>query len=216
MPYRTAIFDMDGTILNTLDDLRSSVNVSLRRFGFPERTREEIRRFVGNGARKLVERAVPAGTDEATVQHVLDFYKPYYEAHSQLQTAPYDGIPAMLTRLRAQGVRLAVASNKPDGAVKLLAAHYFPGLFDAAVGDTEGLRVKPSPDLLREAMRLLGADTESAVYIGDSEVDIATARNACLPCLSVTWGFRDAAFLAGKGAKTLVRTADELENLILY
>lgn len=215
MTCKAAIFDMDGTILDTLDDLTDAVNAAMRWAGAPERTRDEVRRFVGNGAYKLMERSLPEGTPRSRVEEVLNFYRPYYELHSAEKTCPYAGLPETLKALRARGVRLAVASNKPDGAVKRLAANYFPGLFDAAVGDREGLRVKPAPDLLLVAMRLLHAAPEETVYIGDSDVDIATARNAGAPCISVAWGFRDEALLRERGAERIAFTARELEELIL-
>lgn len=214
MRYRAAIFDMDGTILDTLEDLRGSVNAALRREGFPERSLEEIRSFVGNGAAKLIERAVPDGADAETTRRVLAFYKPYYEAHAQIRTAPYPGIAAMLASLRSAGMKLAVVSNKPDPAVKPLAAHYFPQTFDIALGARDGMAIKPAPDMLRAALSLLGVEPSEAVYIGDSDVDIATAANAGLPCVSVLWGFRDEAFLRAHGARHFARDADELFALL--
>ena len=210
MKYKTAIFDMDGTILDTLEDLTDAVNAAMRFARAPERTPDEVRAFVGNGAKKLMERSLPAGTSRARVEEVLAFYRPYYESHAAEKTAPYAGIPALLAELRRQGMRLAVASNKPDGAVKRLAAQYFPGLFDAAVGERPGLRVKPAPDLLLVAMQLTGARPEETVYIGDSDVDIATAANTGTACVSVAWGFRDEAFLRKNGAKRVVCSAQEL------
>lgn len=215
MAYRAAIFDMDGTILDTLADLRESVNAALRREGFPERTTEEVRAFVGNGAARLIGRAVPAGTDEATTRRVLDFYRPYYEAHAQIRTAPYPGVPEAMAALRAAGVKLAVVSNKPDGATRKLAARYFPGVFDAVIGARDGVAVKPSPDLLAEAMNALGVRPEETVYVGDSDVDIATAKNAGTDVLSVAWGFREETFLRAHGAKRIVRSAAELSAAIL-
>lgn len=215
MACQAAIFDMDGTILDTLEDLHESVNVSLERFGFPPRTLEEVRSFVGNGAARLIERAVPPGTDADTIQAVLDFYRPYYEAHARGRTKPYPGIPEALSALRAAGVRLAVVSNKPDPATKQLAAHYFPGAFDAVIGARDGFAVKPAPDALFAAMELLGVSPEAAVYIGDSDVDIATAHNAGTACLSVAWGFRSEAFLREHGASVLLRRPEELLSAIL-
>lgn len=215
MAYRAAIFDMDGTILDTLEDLRDSVNAALRREGFPERTLEEVRSFVGNGAAKLVERAVPAGTDAETTRRVLDFYRPYYEAHAQILTAPYPGVPEAMAALRAAGVRLAVVSNKPHPATAKLAARYFPGVFDAVIGARDGTAVKPAPDLLCEAMELLGVRPEETVYVGDSDVDVATAKNAGTDEIAVAWGFREEAFLREHGAPQIVRDAAELTAAIL-
>ena len=215
MTYKAAIFDMDGTILDTLADLCASVNASLRREGFPERTIGEVRAFVGNGAAKLIERAVPAGTDAEAMRRVLDFYRPYYEAHAQIRTAPYPGVPEALDALRAADVKLAVVSNKPDGAAGKLAARYFPGVFGAVIGARDGTAVKPAPDLLLAAMDALGVRPEETVYVGDSDVDIATAKNAGCDCISVAWGFREESFLRAHGAARIVRDAAALAAAIL-
>lgn len=213
--YRAAVFDMDGTVLDTLRDITDAVNAAMRFARTPERTEAEVRQFVGNGARKLMERSLPPGTPPQRVEEVLNFYRPYYETHALVRTAPYPGVPEALQALRRAGVRLAVASNKPDGAVKRLAGHCFPGVFDAALGDRPGLRVKPSPDLLQAAMGLLHAEPESTVYVGDSDVDVATAENAGVACLSVAWGFRDEEFLRANGARTVVQTPAQLLECIL-
>lgn len=215
MRYKAAIFDMDGTILDTLEDLRDSVNAALAWAGFPARSLDEVRAFVGNGAWKLIERAVPAGTEEAAARAVLDFYRPWYEAHARIKTAPYPGIPEALTALQAAGVRLAVVSNKPDPATKQLAAFYFPGLFDAAIGAKDGVAVKPAPDAVFEAMGLLGVTAAETVYIGDSDVDVATAKNAGTDCISVAWGFRDEVFLRAHGASCVAHSGEELADFIL-
>lgn len=215
MRYKAAIFDMDGTILDTLEDLRDSVNASLAWAGFPARTAEEIRAFVGNGAKRLIERAVPDGTDEDTAGRILAYYRSYYEAHAQVKTAPYPGVCELLDSLRAAGVKLAVVSNKPDAAVKKLAGHYFPGVFHAAIGAMDGVAVKPAPDALRSAMRLLRVTAEETVYIGDSDVDVMTAKNAGTAGLFVTWGFRDETFLRERGAETLVHSAGEMAERLL-
>lgn len=212
--FKAAIFDMDGTVLDTLADITDSANAAMRWAGAPERTPDEVRSFVGNGAYKLMERCLPAGTGRKRIEEVLQFYRPYYELHAQIKTAPYPGIPEMLSSLRAAGVRLAVASNKPDGAVKRLAAYHFSGLLDAAVGERMGLRVKPAPDLLQVVMGLLHAAPEDTVYVGDSDVDIATAENAGVACISVAWGFRDGAFLLDHDARLLVNTPDELYRAV--
>lgn len=214
MRYKAAIFDMDGTILDTLADLHASVNVSLAWAGFPPRTMDEVRAFVGNGAAKLIERAVPAGTDGQTVARVLDYYKPYYREHAQILTRPYPGVPEALSALKEAGVRLAVVSNKPDPTTTDLASRYFPGLFDAAIGVREGTAVKPAPDMLLSAMALLGVAADQTVYVGDSDVDIATAKNAGTACISVSWGFRDEAFLAVHGAACIVRDGESLYRAV--
>ena len=215
MGYKAAIFDMDGTILDTLADLHASVNASLAWAGFPPRTLEEVRAFVGNGAAKLIARAVPAGTDGETTARVLDYYKPYYRDHAQILTRPYPGVPEALAALKEAGIRLAVVSNKPDPTTTDLAARYFPGLFDAAIGVREGTAVKPAPDMLLSAMELLGVKAEKTVYVGDSDVDIATAKNAGTACVSVAWGFRDKAFLADHGAVRIVRDGEALRRAIM-
>lgn len=214
MKYRAVVFDMDGTILNTLDDMAASINAALASEGFPPRTVEDVRRFVGNGNHKLAERAVPAGTDPAAVERVFHAFHEHYRAHCADRTRVYDGIPALLRRLRARGVRTAVVSNKADYAVQALAAQYFPGLFDSAAGETDTVRRKPAPDGVLAVLAALGVAKEDAVYVGDSDVDIETARNAGLPCISVTWGFRPRDFLLAHGARLFADNADELEALL--
>ena len=214
MKYQTVIFDMDGTILETLEDMRDSVNVTMDHVGCPHRSLEEVRRFVGNGAAKLIERCMPQGAQDPRFPEAFGFYKQYYDTHAQIKTGPYEGIPELLGTLKDLGVQIAVVSNKPDEAVKLLSEHYFPGLFPVAIGQRPGIETKPAPDSVYEAMRLLGAKPETTVYVGDSDVDIDTARNAGLNCISVTWGFRDVNFLLEHGAQTLVHSARELLELL--
>lgn len=213
--YRAVVFDMDGTILDTLEDLRDSVNAALVWAGFAARTTEEIRSFVGNGAARLIERAVPEGTDGERTGNVLAYYRKYYDSHALIKTAPYPGIQPLLEKLRAQGVRLAVVSNKPDAAVKKLAEYYFPHVFHAAVGARDGVPVKPSPESVWAALELLGVSAEECVYVGDSDVDVMTARNAGMDGIAVAWGFRGEEFLREHGAKTIVRNADELAERLL-
>ena len=177
------LWDLDGTLLDTLEDLADGVNVALRHFGYPERTIEEVRRFVGNGARRLIERAVPDGAD---VDAVLEAFRSYYDAHCQVKTKPYDGIMEALEKLGKQ-YPMAVVSNKPDAAVASLCVDYFPGLY--ARGESAGFPRKPAPDMVFKAMSDIGVG--KCIYVGDSEVDVLTARNANVPCLSVLWGFRD-------------------------
>lgn len=214
MKYQTVIFDMDGTILETLEDMRDSVNVTMDQVGYPHRSLDEVRRFVGNGAAKLIERCMPQGAQDPKFQEAFGFYKQYYDTHAQIKTGPYRGIPELLKALKDRGVQIAVVSNKPDEAVKLLAEHYFPGLFPVAIGQRPGIATKPAPDSVYEVMRQLGAKPETTVYVGDSDVDIDTARNAGLSCISVTWGFRDVDFLLAHGAQTLVHSARELLALL--
>lgn len=214
MRYETVIFDMDGTILETLEDICDSVNVTMDHLGYPRRTLDEVRRFVGNGAAKLIERCMPGGAEDPKFAMALEFYKAYYDAHAQIKTGPYEGIPELLAELNRRGVKVAVVSNKPDESVKQLCQVYFPGLFPVAIGDRAEWRKKPAPDSVREAMRLLQAKPETTVYVGDSEVDVATANNAGLPCITVTWGFRDMDVLRQHGARVFAHTAQELLELL--
>ena len=188
------VFDLDGTLLNTLEDLLDATNYALRAYGYPERTLAELRRFVGNGAANQIRMSLPEGTPEETVQQVLSAYKPYYTAHCQVKTRPYDGIPEALTAL-SQECSIAIVSNKPDAAVKALCAEYFPGVF--ALGEVPGCPRKPAPDMVYQALAATGA--EKGIYVGDSEVDVVTARNAGMPCVSVLWGFRDRADMEAVG-----------------
>ena len=204
------IFDLDGTLLDTLADLAASANYALRKNGFPERSVEEVRRFVGNGVRKLIERAVPAGTPYDDVEKTLATFKRHYTEHSLDTTKPYPGIPDMLKRMKAGGCHVAVVSNKFDAATKALCAHFFFGLVDVAIGESEKIRKKPAPDTVIEAMRILGVEPSQCVYVGDSDVDIETARNAGIPCISVLWGFRDREFLIEHGATHLISSPKEL------
>ena len=213
--YKTVLFDLDGTLLDTLDDLADSVNFVLRERGYPLHTREEICRFVGNGVALLMRRALP---DDVTVEEAatcLTLFKEHYAVHMQDKTAPYRGVTALLGRLREAGCRVAVISNKFDRAVKELCACYFPGLVDVAVGESESVRRKPSPDGVLAAMHLLGGTCEDSVYIGDSDVDIVTAQNAGLPCVCVAWGFRLFEELQAAGAERIVRTTEELGSVLL-
>lgn len=215
MKYKAALFDMDGTILDTLEDMHSSVNAALRHFFLPEIGLDDTRAFVGNGAARLIERAVPPGTSPALTAEVLEWYKRYYNDHSSISTAPYAGIPELLAALKAAGVSLAVVSNKPDQTVRELADAFFGGLFVSAVGESPAVRRKPCPDTVNAAVAAMGLEKSECVYIGDSEVDVATAKNAGLDCISVSWGFRSEAQLAESGALLIVRTPAELGKVLL-
>lgn len=209
--YKTIIFDLDGTLLDTLDDLTDSTNAVLGKFGLKRRTREEVRAFVGNGIAKLIERAVGQdGMDRHA--EVLAEFKRYYGEHCAEKTAPYPGILSLLNALKEQGIKTAVVSNKADFAVKSLAKTYFDGLLLSAVGEDEekGIRKKPAPDSLLAVMEQLSAAAETTLYVGDSEVDIQTAKNARVDCLCVTWGFRDKAYLVEEGGRLFVDTAVEI------
>ena len=214
MKYKLVIFDMDGTILNTLEDLADSINYALSQNGFPKRTIDEVRCFVGNGIRKLVERAVPCGTSESGMNQVHESFTAYYKVHCADKTRPYDGILALIRRLREAGCLTAVVSNKADYGVQELCRDYFPGLFDVAVGEREGIRKKPSPDAVLEVLSRLGIKQEEAVYVGDSDVDLATAENSGLDCIAVEWGFRGREFLAEHGAKVIVSSPEEILGIM--
>lgn len=214
MRYDAAIFDLDGTLLNTIDDLKNSINHALSVCGYPPRTRAEVLAFVGNGVPRLVELAVPPGTPADRRQAVLDAMNAHYAAHCAQLTRPYPGVTDVLRTLRAAGVRVAVVSNKPDYGVQELCARYFPGLLDSAVGMREGIRKKPYPDAVEAALAAFGVPPERAVYIGDSEVDVQTAKNAHTALISVDWGFRTHAQLVEAGAGHIVSDADALLTLL--
>ena len=203
------LFDLDGTLLDTLQDLTDATNYTLRHYDFPERTVDEVRRFIGNGARQLVRRSMPDGVSEDEVDTALAFYQQYYKNHCQEKTAPYPGILEALRTL-AEKYPIAIVSNKPDTAVKPLCEEYFPGVF--ALGEQAGCPRKPAPDMLLLAQRQLGV--EKFVYVGDSEVDVITSQNAQMPCLSVTWGFRDEETLRAAGASHLCRDTAELAYML--
>ena len=210
MKYQLAIFDLDGTLLDTLEDLADSTNYIMRQFGYPERTLAEVRNFVGNGIRKLLERSAPKDTSSEEIDRMFEQFKAYYGEHCADKTKPYDGILELLEKLREQGVKLAVVSNKADYAVKALCEQYFSGFFDEAVGERTGVARKPAPDTVNEVLKNLQIDKSQAIYIGDSEVDVQTARNAELDCIAVDWGFRDMAVLKEAGAETIVSTPEKL------
>ena len=210
--YNTYIFDLDGTLLDTLTDLAASANYALRTHGMPEHSSDDVRRFVGNGVRKLMERAIPNGEANPDFEATFDTFREHYMLHSLDTTQPYPGIPEALAELKAKGCRLAVVSNKMMPATVELCRHFFPDTIEVAIGEheAEGIRKKPAPDTVFAALRELGVEKYSAVYVGDSDVDIATARNAGLPCISVLWGFRDREFLLDHGATTFISKPKEL------
>lgn len=207
-----AIFDMDGTILNTLDDLMDSTNFALKNNGLKERSLEEIRFFVGNGIQKLIERAVPQGTSKEVFEKVFADFKSHYKIHCADKTSYYDGIPLVIQTLRKMGVKTAVVSNKADFAVQELVEVYFKGLFDVALGEKTGVSKKPSPDMVNAALSVLGVEKEAAFYIGDSDVDFETAKNSSLDFIGVSWGFRGRKFLENLGAKNIIDSPEELLN----
>ena len=212
MNYHTYIFDLDGTLLDTLADLAASVNDALRTHQMPEHTVDEVRLMVGNGVRMLMERAVPGGAANPRFDDAFATFRQHYMEHSLDTTRPYDGIIDMLRELKRRGCMTAVVSNKFDAATRELCRHFFPDTIDVAVGEheAEGIRKKPAPDTVNEALRQLGVGRGRAVYVGDSDVDIATAAASGLPCISVLWGFRDRDFLIAHGATTLINSPAEL------
>ena len=215
MKYKAVLFDMDGTVLDTLGDLAAAVNHTLREFSMPERSIAEVAAALGNGAAYLIAHTVPDGTPKELTDKVLAAYAPYYDAHCDILTGPYDGIVPLMEKLRDRGVKLAVISNKQDTAVKPLAEKYFPGLLEIAVGESAEVRRKPNPDAVLAALRHIGVEREDAIYVGDTEVDLQTARNAGMECASVAWGFRTREQLVEIGAEHIFDTVQELEEYLL-
>ena len=215
MKYKAVLFDMDSTVLNTLGDLAAAVNHTLREFSMPERSIAEVAAALSNGAAYLIAHTVPAGTPKELTDKVLAAYAPYYDAHCDILTGPYDGIVPLMEKLRDRGVKLAVISNKQDTAVKPLAEKYFPGLLEIAVGESTEVRRKPNPDAVLAALRHIGVEREDAIYVGDTEVDLQTARNAGMECASVDWGFRTREQLVEIGAEHIFDTVQELEEYLL-
>ncbi len=210
------IFDLDGTLLNTLEDLHLAINHTLAWAGLPEQGIAQTRAYVGNGIRRLIERSVPAGTPPEVVDELNAEFDSFYAEHCRDNTQPYEGIPGLLARLGERGARMAVVSNKTQYAVSDLVEAHFPGVFDAVVGVREGVAKKPAPDMVALALEEMGTgELGHAVYVGDSEVDVATARNAGLECLAVSWGFRNEAQLVEAGATTICATPAELEAVLL-
>lgn len=211
---KAVIFDLDGTLLNTLDDLADSTNYALSKFGYPTRTIDEVRQFVGNGVAKLIERAIPEGKNNPNFEKCLAIFKENYAQNMYNKTAPYNGIIEMLSNLKSKGIKIAVVSNKFDLAVKELCKKYFEGFIDFAAGENEvqGIKKKPAPDTVISVLNEFNFAPEDAVYVGDSDVDIMTAKNSKMPCISVTWGFRDEKFLLENGATILINAPSEIYN----
>lgn len=212
--YDAVIFDLDGTLLNTLEDLKDSVNYSLKKYGMPERSYEEIRHFVGNGVRKLIERAVPEKTESDVLEKTFAAFKEYYVLHCNDKTNVYPGVIQLLIKLQEQDIKMAIVSNKLQSGVQSLYELYFKDYLHTAIGAKEGIRKKPAPDTVLEALRKLNVSKEKAVYIGDSEVDIATAANVGMNCISVTWGFRSRQELIDAGATVFADCPEEILELI--
>lgn len=213
--YSAIIFDLDGTLLNTLEDLADSVNYALASNGFAIRSIEEVRMFVGNGIRKLIERAVPENTATEAVDMVFETFKSHYLGNMMNKTKPYDGIMELLRMLSERGVRMGIVSNKYDPGVKGLNESFFSKYIKVAIGESASVAKKPAPDTVYEAIKEMGIEKESAVYVGDSDVDIATAANSGLDCISVTWGFRDREFLKEKGASVIIDNPLEILDFVI-
>lgn len=211
---KAIIFDLDGTLLNTLEDLKDAVNYALAQKGMPQRTLEEIRQFVGNGIRNLMIRAVPEGEKNPDFDEVFADFQAYYGIHYKDKTCAYDGIFSLLEELKERGIGMAIVSNKIDSAVKSLNQDYFSRYIRIAIGETAQIARKPAPDTALAALKELGVSQEEALYVGDSDVDIMTAANAGLRCISVTWGFRDREFLLTHGAQMLIDCPEELLEYI--
>ena len=214
MKKTTVVFDLDGTLLDTLQDLANAVNYALEKQGMPKRTLEEVRQFVGNGVRLLMIRAVPDGESNPLFEETFALFKDYYGEHCNDNTKPYAGVVELIETLKEKGYAVAIVSNKIDFAVKELNDLYFKGIVPVAIGEKEGIRRKPAPDTVYEALKELGKTKEEAVYVGDSDVDLETAKNSGMPCISVLWGFRDKEFLAEHGAERYAKTAEDVLRFV--
>lgn len=214
MKFDAIVFDLDGTLIDTLEDLKDSVNFALNKFGFPERNLDEIRSFVGNGVKRLVYLSVPDGTDEETSAKCLEIFKEHYKGNSRNKTAPYEGIPEMLEKVQAAGFKTAVVTNKiQDAAIEIIRC-FFGDKIDVIIGQVDGVAQKPEPDGVWLALEKLGVDRSKAVYIGDSEVDCMTAHNAGLPCIGVTWGFRSREVLEENKAEFIVDSPEKILDCV--
>lgn len=212
--YKTVIFDMDGTILDTLEDLTDAVNFTMKNFHMPTYSIDDIRSFLGNGIRVLLEKTVPGGSSNEKFDEALTYFKEYYGIHCNDKTKAYPGIKELMHKLKAHGIKIAIVSNKVHSAVCDLSEKYFDGLSDISLGEQSKMAKKPAPDMVFEAMRLLGASKETTVYIGDSEVDFATAKNSGLDCISVLWGFRTKTELLAAGATVFAEKPEDIFELI--
>ncbi len=210
----TVIFDLDGTLINSLEDLRVSVNYALFGFKYPKQTLDMVRRNVGNGIEKLIERSLPDGKDNVNYEVCLEIFKEHYKTHMSVNTKPYPHIIETLAALKSRGYKLAVVSNKFDAAVKPLCQKYFKNLIDVAIGQSKDTKKKPAPDTVYIALDELGSTSETSIYVGDSEVDIQTAKNSGMDCISVSWGFKTKEFLKQNGASVIIDTPLEIFNYI--
>ncbi|MBH1942276.1 HAD family hydrolase [Mobilitalea sibirica] len=214
MKYNTVIFDLDGTLLNTLDDLRDSLNEILVQKGFPSQSYDEVKRYVGNGVRNLIRQSIPTSCSEDEVTLYLEEFKENYRNNMQNKTRPYNGIMELLLDLHRYNYKMAIVSNKYDTAVKSLAKTYFGTIIPVAIGETAQIKRKPAPDSVFTAVKELGSELKNTIFVGDSETDIMTAKNAGIPCIGVTWGFRCREVLRKTGADYLIDTPKELLTLI--
>lgn len=210
----TIIFDLDGTLLDTLEDLADGVNYALAQYGYPVRTMEEVRRFVGNGVSNLIECSIQGGHDNPHFEECLQTFKDYYSIHMQVKTRPYVGVPELLDALRSTNIKTAIVSNKFDRAVKELSREYFGDKIDVAIGESALIHKKPAPDCVYQALAALGVKAGEAIYVGDSEVDVRTAHNAGLICVGVTWGFREEEVLQKEGAEFIIHHPMELLDIL--
>lgn len=213
--YKAVLFDMDGTVLDTLGDLADSMNYSLRYFNMPQREPAELRTFLGKGPAHFVKCSVAQGTSEELCNRVRDFYEEYYDSHCQIKTGPYPGIPELMEKLKKNGIKLAVISNKQEPAVKVLAQRHFSGLLEMAVGTGPSIPCKPDPAAVLSAMERMGLSREDCVYVGDMDVDLNTAKNAGIDCIGVAWGFMGREKLLSLGASRVADTAEQLADMIL-
>ena len=211
---KAIVFDLDGTLLDTLTDLAASTNYALRSCGMPEHSIDDVRRFVGNGVRMLMTRAVPDGESNPRFDEAFSVFRQHYMQHCLDTTCPYPGIMEALAKLKEKGMMLAIVSNKMQAATEELRQHFFSQYIDVAIGESAAIRKKPAPDTVNEALRLLGISHDEAIYVGDSDVDIDTARAAMMPCASVLWGFRDRQFLLNHGATRRLSSPEELLSLV--
>lgn len=214
MKYTTVIFDLDGTLLDTLDDLSDSVNYAMSAMNWPLRDKKDVRLYLGNGIRNLMQLCAPEGISEEEFEKAFNIFKSYYNEHNQDKTAPYQGVVQVMEHFSGKGIKMAIVSNKVHEAVLALRDKFFPYV-EVAIGDMAGMLRKPAPDSCYKALELLGSTKEEAVYIGDSEVDLLTAKNAELDCITVLWGFRDKDYLIEQGATIFVETPEELEKEVL-
>lgn len=210
----TIIFDLDGTLLNSLEDLHACFNHAIEHFGYPSRSIEEIKSFVGNGIKKAIERALPHEVSSEELDKITDYFREYYKDHMLELTKPYDGVIDLLINLKSKGYKTAIVSNKYDDAVKKLSENYFGNLIDIAVGEGYGVRRKPEIDGILKAIEILDSKLENCIFVGDSDVDIMTSSNAEIPCISVLWGYKDKEFLISKGAKHIAETTKDIEKIL--